>query len=257
MHRTITSLVCLLVGTGWLWTTPALGDGNIYVYEADNGSRLITDQPRVEAGYRLIKIYQQSNLWNQSLTPPPVRLKPRPSVYDGLIARTARQVKIDPLLIKSVMHAESDFDPNAVSSKGALGLMQLMPGTAERYGVSHVFDPHQNVLAGARYLSDLLDHFDGSLKLALAGYNAGENAVTETGGIPPYDETRRYVRKVMRLYREYRSKRCGRRIDDATSTRGTILSCSQSSSRKVAIKAKPPSHRSMLSADSRQWRIVE
>ena len=257
MQRTIVSLACLLAAVAWLWASPALADGNIYVYQADNGSRLITDQPRVEAGYRLIKIYQQSDLWNQTMASPPAPLRPRPSIYDGLIDKTARKVNVDPLLIKSVMHAESGFDPHAVSSKGARGLMQLMPDTAERYGASHVFDPRENILAGARYLSDLLDRFNGSLELALASYNAGENAVTETGGIPPYNETRRYVKKVMHLYREYRNRRCRGRMDDAATIRGTILSCSTSSSGKMITQSKAPSDSGMLSADSRQWRTME
>lgn len=262
-------MACLLAGVAWFWAAPALADGNIYVYQADNGSRLITDHPRIEVGYRLIRIYQQSDLWNQTMASHPAPLTPRPSIYDGLIDKTARKVRIDPMLIKSVMHAESDFDPHAVSSKGARGLMQLMPGTAERYGVSHVFDPRENILAGARYLSDLLDRFNGSLRLALASYNAGENAVAQTGGVPPYNETRHYVKKVMRLYREYRNRRCRNETDDTTAIRGTILSCGSRSGKttteattkaattKAPTEAKTPSPRGMLSADSRQWRTIE
>lgn len=285
MTRAIgTVLVCILTATAWFCAAPAdAGDGKIYVYAAANGSRLITDHPRVEAGYRLIKIYSESNLWNQTTSTPPAPLKPRASVYDGLIKRTARRVRLDPLLIKSVMHAESDFDPAAVSTRGARGLMQLMPDTARRYGVSHVFDPRENVLAGARYLSDLLDRFDGRLELALAGYNAGENAVSQTGGIPPYDETRRYVRKVMHLYREYRNDECREQTDDEVPVRGTIISCSgsysstaeseraakpsQGSSGEVATSRtasrtnarKPPSQETLVSAgdSARQWRPIE
>ena len=86
--------------------------------------------------------------------------------------------------------------------------MQLMPGTARRYGVTRIFDPNQNVLAGSRYLRDLLVQFDGDMRLALAGYNAGENAVLKYGGIPPYSETRKYVRKVLELYKSYRGLHC-------------------------------------------------
>ena len=278
--RTIrTTLRCLLAVVACLGAANAYsGDGNIYVYAADNGSRLITDHPRVEAGYRLIKIYSESNLWDQTAAQR-APLKPRPSAYDGLITRTARRVSLDPLLIKSVMHAESDFDPNAVSRRGARGLMQLMPATARRYGVSHVFDPRENVMAGARYLSDLLDRFDGRLELALAGYNAGEHAVSQTGGIPPYDETRRYVKKVMHLYREYRNDKCRQEVDDAVSIRGTIISCSSSytttadsgdttpsaqassaqvtPSRSQSREPSPPSTLVSAGDSSRQWRPIE
>jgi hypothetical protein len=98
--------------------------------------------------------------------------------------------------------AESGFDPRAVSPKGALGLMQLMPGTARELGVSDPFDPAQSVRGGARYLRRLLDRFGGRLDLALAAYNAGPGAVEEHGGVPPYRETREYVRKVIRIFKK-------------------------------------------------------
>ena len=133
------------------------------------------------------------------------------SPFDALIVDTARSVDIDPALVKAVMQVESAFDRYAISRKGASGLMQLMPGTADRYGVQSVFDPGQNVTAGARYLRDLLALFDGDTRLALAGYNAGENAVTRYGGIPPFAETRAYVEKVMELYHKYQARRARQR----------------------------------------------
>ncbi len=109
--------------------------------------------------------------------------------------------KTDPLLLYSVMHQESSFKSHAVSPKGARGLMQLMPGTAIRYGVTNIFDPKQNIEGGARYLRFLLDRFDGDINLALAGYNAGEGAVEKYGWqIPPYSETQEYVRRISRRY---------------------------------------------------------
>ncbi len=108
---------------------------------------------------------------------------------------------VDPLLLYSVMHQESSFKSHAVSPKGARGLMQLMPGTAARYGVTNIFDPKQNIEGGARYLRFLLDRFNGDLNLALAGYNAGEGAVDKYGWrIPPYSETQEYVRRISRRY---------------------------------------------------------
>jgi soluble lytic murein transglycosylase-like protein len=105
------------------------------------------------------------------------------------------------LLLYSVMHQESSFKSHAVSPKGARGLMQLMPGTAARYGVTNIFDARQNIEGGARYLHFLLDRFNGDVNLALAGYNAGEGAVDKYGWqIPPYAETQEYVRRISRRY---------------------------------------------------------
>jgi hypothetical protein len=118
--------------------------------------------------------------------------------FDPYIDQVARLTGLSPSLIKAVALVESGFDPAAVSSKGAQGLMQLMPGTAARYGVRDAFDPGENLLAGARHLRGLLDEFDGDLTLALAAYNAGAAAVRKHGGVPAYRETREYVRKVHR-----------------------------------------------------------
>ena len=108
---------------------------------------------------------------------------------------------VDPLLLYSIMHQESSFKSHAISPKGARGLMQLMPFTAMRYGVTNIFDPRQNIEGGARYIRFLLDHFDGDVDLVLAGYNAGEGAVEKYGWrIPPYSETQEYVRRISRRY---------------------------------------------------------
>lgn len=179
----------------------------IFVYERPNGSRLITDHARMEPGYVLVKVYS-SLIDDTSAFSSTPRVTTRSTEFDGLIQTVSDTVTLDPALIKSVMHAESAFNPNALSKKGARGLMQLMPGTARRYGVTQIHDPQQNILAGSRYLRDLLQQFKGDMRLALAGYNAGENAVLKHGGIPPYTETRHYVRKVMDLYKEYRNLKC-------------------------------------------------
>ena len=117
--------------------------------------------------------------------------------YAELFARTAKQHEIDPALLTAMAEVESAFDARAVSPMGACGLLQLMPDTADRFGVQDVFDAAQNVEGGARYLSWLLDRYEGRTDLALAGYNAGEGAVDRHQGIPPYGETRRYVRRVL------------------------------------------------------------
>ena len=116
-----------------------------------------------------------------------------------IISETCDRHGVDAELVKALIQVESNYNHRAVSRKGAMGLMQLMPGTANRYGVKHAFDPQQNVEGGVRYLRDLLDLFNDT-KLALAAYNAGEGAVQRHNGIPNYTETQNYVRKVLALY---------------------------------------------------------
>jgi soluble lytic murein transglycosylase-like protein len=123
----------------------------------------------------------------------------RPSL-ESLVEQTALRHDVDVNLIRAMIHTESNNDPRAVSNKGALGLMQLMPFTARDLGVTNVFDPVQNVDGGVRYLKSLLTQFGGDLPLSLAAYNAGPGAVTRHGGIPPYRETQDYVKKIGSLY---------------------------------------------------------
>jgi soluble lytic murein transglycosylase-like protein len=123
------------------------------------------------------------------------------AALDTLVRTAAARNGLDPCLILSVMRAESGFNRSAVSVKGASGLMQLMPETAARFGVKNIFDPEENVMAGARYLRFLLDRFRGDVRLALAGYNAGEGAVELYGlRIPPFQETQNYVRTIYTRY---------------------------------------------------------
>ena len=120
---------------------------------------------------------------------------------DGFIVESGKRNSVDPLLLYSIMHQESSFKPRAMSYKGARGLMQLMPPTASRFGVTNIWDPKQNIEGGARYMRFLLDLFSGDVRLALAGYNAGEGAVMKFGNqVPPYSETREYVRRIGNRY---------------------------------------------------------
>lgn len=120
---------------------------------------------------------------------------------DGYLVESGTRNGVDPLLLYSVMHQESSFKYRAVSPKGARGLMQLMPPTAMRFGVTNIFEPKQNIEGGARYMAFLLNRFDNDVPLALAGYNAGEGAVEKYGWrIPPYSETQEYVRRITRRY---------------------------------------------------------
>ena|SRR5687768_695123 len=126
--------------------------------------------------------------------------------YDHVIEEVARVHALEGALIHAVVSIESAYNPRAVSKKGAAGLMQLMPETAHRYGVTDRFDPLQNLHGGARYLTELLKMFNGNLSLTLAAYNAGENNVIKYGNrIPPFQETRAYVPKVLDLYRKYQA----------------------------------------------------
>lgn len=123
----------------------------------------------------------------------------------AIVRRAAIAGGLDPALVDAVVEHESGFDPNATSSAGAQGLMQLMPTTAHALGVGRPYDPVENVTGGVRYLRELLDRFRGDLPLALAAYNAGPAAVARYGGVPPYAQTRRYVDDVLATYRRSRS----------------------------------------------------
>lgn len=130
---------------------------------------------------------------------------PDPNRYTPLVRKTARDLQIDEALLRAVIAVESGYDAQAVSRRGAVGLMQLMPETARRYGVTNLYDPAQNIRGGARYLRDLMGRFNNDLSLALAAYNAGEDAIVQYGNrIPPYRETLLYVPKVLDTYRRYK-----------------------------------------------------
>ncbi len=126
------------------------------------------------------------------------------AAYQDEIRAAAREHGVDEAIVRAIIHAESAFNPNALSRVGAQGLMQLMPATASRFGVSNAFDAAQNIRGGVQYLAWLLKRFNGNLTLAAAGYNAGEGAVDKYGGVPPYSETQRYVQRVGVLAERYR-----------------------------------------------------
>lgn len=140
------------------------------------------------------------------------RIQKTPNVkkFEEMVASAARRHQLDPALVKAVIAVESAYDPAAVSPKGAIGLMQLIPETAERYGVKTIADPKSNIGGGTHYLKDLIEMFGGNLTLALAGYNAGEGAVRQyKNSVPPYPETQQYVKLVMQFY-EYFGGRSGK-----------------------------------------------
>ena len=155
------------------------------------------------------------------------------AVHDSFIVESSRRYGIDPLLIYSQMHQESSFKTNARSHKGASGLMQLMPGTARRFGVTSIYDPKQNIDAGVRYMRWLLDTFRGDVVLALAGYNAGEGAVMKYGwNVPPYRETQEYVRRITSRYNAISDGRYIRNMRAIGSASARVV---QKESRPLAI----------------------
>jgi len=128
------------------------------------------------------------------------------SIFFPIINKVARRHQIDPALVKAVIKAESGYNPRAVSKRGAVGLMQLMPKTAKALGIVNSFDPIHNINGGVKYLRQLLDQFDGDIKLALSAYNAGSRRVREHEGIPPFGETKQYIKKVLEYYKDYKDK---------------------------------------------------
>ncbi|HIJ80254.1 MAG TPA: lytic transglycosylase domain-containing protein [Desulfuromonadales bacterium] len=175
---------------------------DIYRYEDDEGVVHFTDAPTD----RRFKIFMRDLKKDRELR---TKLKFSGAVnsaeYDQIIRNSAAKYGVSPALVKAVIQAESGYNPNAVSSKGASGLMQLMPGTAKSLNVNDRFNPKDNVEGGVKYLRFLLDTFRGDVSLALAAYNAGLNKVAKYGGIPPYNETRTYVSRVLSYMQSYQS----------------------------------------------------
>lgn len=194
MHRLLTFVLCAFVIAGGL--NPIAAEADVYKFVDKYGVIHLTDTPK-GPGYKLILRTKKK-----------ARYSPRSgnrNRYTPIIDEMARRARVDRALVHAVVRAESSYDPTAVSTAGAVGLMQLMPATAKRYGVVNRKDPAQNVWGGVRYLRDLLAQFD-DLSLAIAAYNAGENAVIKYGHkIPPYPETQQYVKRVLRFYRRNQS----------------------------------------------------
>ncbi len=148
--------------------------------------------------------------------------------YDGMIKEIAKEYDLEPALIHSIILIESDYDPRAVSNKGAMGLMQLMPATAERYGVRNPFDPRENIMGGAKYLKDMCKLYYNSTDHVLAAYNAGQSAIKKYGGIPPYPETIKYIEKVKATYR-HSTIRVRTKIYKYTDSSGRVVLTNDSS----------------------------
>jgi soluble lytic murein transglycosylase-like protein len=192
------TLLLTFVTLASAWCT---AEAQIYTYVDENGVTVFTDRKPDSQRYRV------RNLGCYGTCRTGVDWKRTPldkRAFDVEIQVASETHGVDAALVRAIMHAESWFEPRAVSHAGAEGLMQLMPATQRRFGVRNPFDPVDNISAGVAYLSWLLEEFQGDLDRAIAAYNAGENAVRRHGGIPPYPETREYVRRVNILYQRYR-----------------------------------------------------
>jgi soluble lytic murein transglycosylase-like protein len=182
-----------------LATASAGAHSRIYTYVDADGVKHFTDVPDNNR-YRLLVLSPQD--MTESGEHYNATLLARAAQYDSLIERAAESAAVEPNLLRAVIVVESGFNSHAVSKRGAVGLMQLMPVTASRFGVSNLYDPKENVHAGAQYLKFLMNRFGQNIRLALAAYNAGEDAVARNGGqIPPFTETMAYVPKVLKVYR--------------------------------------------------------
>ncbi len=185
--------------------------GQVYSYMKDGVRHYTSSRPAQVASIGPVRTIQYSYIErcyacgvNSTVNFGSVRLNTQ--AYRAEIAAAAREFGVEEAVVRAIIHAESAFNPTALSRVGAQGLMQLMPATARRFGVSDSFDANQNIRGGVQYLAWLLRRFNGNLTLAAAGYNAGEGAVDRHGGVPPYRETQYYVQRVAQLADRYRGE---------------------------------------------------
>ncbi|MEE8340355.1 MAG: lytic transglycosylase domain-containing protein [Xanthomonadales bacterium] len=195
----------LAAGLLLLAAAPAVIQADVYKWVDEDGVVTFTNiAPPSNQNYQVLKFpCYASDPKCRSLNWEKVPLNTRS--YRSEIHGAAQFNAVDESLIRAIIHAESAYQPDAQSPRGAQGLMQLMPETQRKFKISNPFDPAANIEGGTRYLADLLLEFDGDISLAAAAYNAGPTAVRKYGGVPPYDETREYVRRVKILYRRYQN----------------------------------------------------
>ena len=188
----------LIAVVTFLVTCPAMA-GSLYKY-VDEAGNVVFSNVGADRTQRKPEASASASLKSAKGVLPETANVTAEELYTPLIDEASKRHGVDGDLIKTIIRVESNFNPDAVSHKGCKGLMQLLPATATRFGVTDIFDPSQNIEGGTKFLRFLLDAFKNDISLVAAAYNAGENAVTRWGGIPPYRETRDYVRKVKSLY---------------------------------------------------------
>lgn len=219
MRNSSKGLLILIFSVGLFLLLNLETSAEIYKYVDEEGIVHYTDRPK-NSNYKLLQIFNKFSYNSNNKKPQTAKkdlghLKP-------IIEEVAQRYGQDPKLIQSIISRESNFDSNAVSSKGAIGLMQLMPQTAKRFNVKNPFHPKDNIEGGVAYLDHLMRLFDNDLELALAAYNAGENNVMNYSGIPPFKETRNYVKNIMNSYNGNRIERINK-IYKIIKEDGTIL----------------------------------
>jgi soluble lytic murein transglycosylase-like protein len=193
MNTRLPALLCFSLLSVPFFASIAFTD--VYVYKDKQGVLTFTNVP-THAGYR--RVFRD----NKAQLPPTLTSY---NSYDDLILSASGRYDVDADLIRAVIKTESDFNSTARSNKGAMGLMQLMPDTARLHDVVNAYDPVDNIEGGVRHLKLLLSRFRGNLELSLAAYNAGIKAVEKFGGIPPFAETKEYIRRVLQHYQAYRT----------------------------------------------------
>ncbi len=173
---------------------------------SSDADAIIGAMEKIKVPISLSNIQADREIESPKFTFPPFRGKKGEKVFHPIIQKISEKHDFDPALIKAMVMAESSYNPEAVSKRGARGLMQLMPGTAESFGVEDCFNPEQNISAGVRYLKKLYKKFNGDICLAVAAYNAGITHVRKHKGVPPFKETQNYVQKVFHYYKYYKNQ---------------------------------------------------
>ncbi len=194
-------IAAVVLVAGWLGAAPALADQYIYMQRQPNGVRTYSDKKPRQGTYAKIKITGRPTATASCLGLTPASMQARADRYAPLILKHATHHGVAPELVSAVVRVESCYDRHAVSRSGAQGLMQLMPATAIELGVNDSFDPDQNVAGGVRYLAAMLKRFNQDVRLGLAAYNAGPQAVDAFKDVPPFPDTVSYVNRILKLYK--------------------------------------------------------